>query len=60
MKLTKRTYIVRKSLEIDTNKIILAVSGIMILVSGLIAASIATSDINEISHKFDTIYNSMD
>lgn len=60
MKFFNRTYIIRKSVEIDTMKIIFAVSGILILISGLIAASVATADINEISHKFNTIFKSMD
>lgn len=60
MKFFNRTYIIRKSVEIDTMKIIFAVSGILILISGLIAASVATADINEISNKFNTIFKSMD
>lgn len=60
MRCLNRTYIVRKSLDVDATKIIFAVSGILILIAGLIAASVASSEIKEVSHKFDTIYHSMD
>jgi len=60
MKFFDRTYLVRKSLDIDSTKIIYAISGILILIAGLIAASVASSEIKEVSHKFYTIYHSMD